>query len=82
MTILSKSNYHVRLNVKMDIADSISFNFNFGNGYYFALSGLKQHFFDEARFFLVNRVNPVIILTEERKRWKLALTVRYHLKAF
>ena len=51
MTILSKSNYHVRLNVNMDIAHSISFNFNFGNGYYFVLR-LKQHFFDEARFFL------------------------------
>ena len=51
MTILSKSNYHVRLNVHMDIAHSISFNFNFGNGYYFVL-GLKQHFFDEARFYL------------------------------
>ena len=51
MTILSKSNYHVRLNVKMDIAHSISFNLNFGNGYYFVLR-LKQHFFDDARFFL------------------------------
>ena len=48
---IAKSNYHVRLNVKMDIAHSISFNFNFGNGYYFVLR-LKQHFYDEARFFL------------------------------
>ena len=32
MTILSKSNYRVRLNVNMNIADSISFYFNFGKG--------------------------------------------------
>ena len=51
MTISSKSNYRVRLNVDMDIADSISFYFNFGKGYHFVLR-LKQHFFDKARFFL------------------------------
>ena len=50
MTISSKSNYRVRLNVDMDIADSISFYFNFGKGYHFVLR-LKQHFFDKARFF-------------------------------
>ena len=60
MTIVSKSNYHVRLNVNMDIAHSISFYFNFGKGYHFALR-LKQHFFDKARFFKMNRVNPAIV---------------------
>ena len=50
MTISSKLNYRVRLNVNMDIADSISFYFNFGKGHYFVLR-LKQHFFDKARFF-------------------------------
>ena len=50
MTILSKSNYRVRLNVNMDIVDPISFYFNFGKGYHFVLR-LKQHFFDKARFF-------------------------------
>ena len=81
MITLSKSNYRVKLNVNIDITDSISFNFNFGNGYYFVL-WLKQSFFDKARFLKMNRVNPAIVLTEERKRWKLALAVRYHLKAF
>ena len=47
MKILSKSNYRVRLNVNMDIVDSISFSFNFGEGHYFVLR-LKQHFFDKA----------------------------------
>ena len=51
MTILSKSNYQVRLNVNMDTTDSISFYFNFENGCYFVLR-LKQHFLDKARFFL------------------------------
>ena len=60
MKILSKSNYRVRLNVNMDIIDSISFYFNFGKDYYFVLR-LKQHFFDKARFFLMNRVNPAIV---------------------
>ena len=50
MTIFSKSNYRVRIDVNMDIADSISFYFNFGKGHYFVLR-LKQHFFDKARFF-------------------------------
>ena len=51
MTIVSKSNYRVRPNVNINIADSISFYFNFGKGYHFFLR-LKQHFFDKARFFL------------------------------
>ena len=50
MTIVSKSNYRVRLNVNMDIADTISFYFSFGKGYHFVIR-LKQHFFDKARFF-------------------------------
>ena len=50
MTILSKSNYRVRLNAYMDIADLISFYINFGKGYHFVLR-LKQHFFDKALFF-------------------------------
>ena len=54
-----KIKLRVRLNVNMDIADSISFHFNFGKGYNFVLR-LKQHFFDIARFFLMNRVNPAI----------------------
>ena len=48
MKILSKSNYRVRLNVNMDITDSISFYFNFGEGYYFVLrltSSTKHDFF-------------------------------------
>ena len=80
MTILSKSNYRVRLSVNMDIVDPISFYFNFGKGYHFVLR-LKQHFFDKARFFLMIRVNPAIVDRRE-KRWKPALAVRYHLKAF
>ena len=59
MTIFSKSNYRVRIDVNMDIADSISFYFNFGKGYHFVL-WLKQHFYDKARFFKMNRVNPTI----------------------
>ena len=50
MTILSKSNYCVRLNVNLNIADSISFYFNFGKGRYFVLK-VKQYIFDKARFF-------------------------------
>ena len=50
-TILSKSNNRVRLNADTEIADSISFYFNFGKGHYLVLR-LKQHFFDKARFFL------------------------------
>ena len=34
----------------MNIADSISFYFNFGKGRYFVL-GVKQQNFDKARFF-------------------------------
>ena len=56
MTIVSKSNYRVRLNVSMDIADSISFYFNFGKGYHFALR-LKQYFFDKALLFLNEQSN-------------------------
>ena len=37
MTIVTKSNYSVRINVNMDIADSNSFYFNFGKGHYFVL---------------------------------------------
>ena len=66
MTILSKSNYRVRLNVIMDIANSISFHFNFGKGYHFVLR-LKQHFFDKARFFQMIRVNPAIVDRREEK---------------
>ena len=36
-TMLSKSNYRVRLNVNMNIADPISFYFNVRKGYYFIL---------------------------------------------
>ena len=61
-----KSNNRVRLNADMDIADSISFYFNFQKGYYFVL-GLKQHFVDKARFFKMNRVNPAIVDRREKK---------------
>ena len=50
MAILSKSNYRVRINVNMDIADSVSFYFNFGKGYHFVLR-LKKHFFSKRDFF-------------------------------
>ena len=60
MTILSKSNYCVRLNVNTDIVDSISFYFNFGKGHYLVLR-VKQHFFDKTRFFEQNKVNPAIV---------------------
>ena len=60
MTISSKSNYRVRLGVNMNIADSISFYFNFGKGQYFVLR-VKQHIFSKARFFQKYRVNPAII---------------------
>ena len=43
----------------MDTADSISLNFNFGNGYYLLLR-VKQQIFDEARFFKINDVKPAI----------------------
>ena len=57
---LPKSNYRVRLNVNTDITDLISFYFNFLKGYHFVLR-LFQHFFDKARLFKMNRVNPAII---------------------
>ena len=60
MTILSKSNGRVRLNVNMDIADSISFYLNFGKSHYLVLR-LKQHFFEKARFFKMIRVSPTIV---------------------
>ena len=66
MTILSKSNYRVRLNVNTDITDSISFYFNFWKGYHFVLR-LLQHFFDKARLFKMNRVNPAIIDRREKE---------------
>ena len=50
MTIVSKSDYRVRLNVNMDIANTISYYFSFGKGYHFAIR-LKQHSFDKAQFF-------------------------------
>ena len=60
MTILPKSNGRVRLNVNMDIADSISFYLNFGKSHYFVLR-LKQHFFEKARLFKILKVNPAIV---------------------
>ena len=66
ITILSKSNSRVRLHVNIDIADSISFYFNFGKGHYFVLR-LKQHFFGKARFFKTNRLNPAIVDWRERE---------------
>ena len=39
-----KTDYPVRLNVNIVIAGSVSFNFNFGNGYY--------GYYDKTRFFL------------------------------
>ena len=56
----SESNYRVRLNLNMDIADSISFYFNFAKGHYFVLR-IKQHFLDKARFFKINTVNSAIV---------------------
>ena len=75
-----KSNYRVRLNVNIDIADSISFYFKFSKGYYFVLR-VKQHIFDKARFFLMNNVNLAIVNWREVDRnsltpfaiiWKLS----------
>ena len=60
MTILSKSNYRVRLNVNMDIADSISFYFNFGKGYHFVLR-LKQHIFPIMQGVATFKVGPQVI---------------------
>ena len=66
LTILSKSNYRVRLNVNMKIADSISFYFNFGKGHHFVLR-VKQHIFDKARFFEMNRVDPAMVDWREKE---------------
>ena len=60
MTMSSKSNYRVSLNVNMDIADWISIYFNFGKGDYFVIK-VKQHIFGKARIFQMNRINPAII---------------------
>ena len=49
ITRLSKSNYCIRLNVNLNIADSISFYFNFGKGHYF-FPRVKQNIFNTARF--------------------------------
>ena len=49
LTVLSKSNYRVRLNVKINIADSMSFYSNFEKGHYFVLR-VKQYIFNKARF--------------------------------
>ena len=49
MTIFSKSNHRVRLNVNMNTAYSISFYFNFGWSYHFVLR-IKQQIFNKARF--------------------------------
>ena len=62
MTISSKSNYRVNMN----IADSVPFYFNFGKGYYFVLM-VKQHIFGKAQIFQMNRVNPAIINRREKK---------------
>ena len=66
MTISSKSNNRVRLNVNINIADSIPFYFNFGKGHYFVLR-VKQHIFGKAQIFQMNRVNPAIINWREKK---------------
>ena len=60
MTIMSKLNHRVRLNVNMDIADSTSFYFNLGKCHYFG-SRVKQHFFYKACFSKMNRVNLAIV---------------------
>ena len=67
MTIFSKSNYCVRLNVNMNIADdTISLQFNFGKGCYFVLR-VKQQTFHKAWFFWMNNVNLAIAnATKER----------------
>ena len=44
MTTFSKSNYRVRLNVNMNITDSISFYFNFRKGHYVILK-VNPHIF-------------------------------------
>ena len=42
--------WHTRLSWLSSVRDSISLQFNFGKGYYFALR-VKQQTFDKARFF-------------------------------
>ena len=59
MAILSKSNYRVRLNVNIDIADSISFYFNFGKGHHFVLR-LKQHIFPILQGMATFNVGPQV----------------------
>ena len=66
MTISSKSNNRVSLNVNMNIAYSIPFYFNFGKGHHFVLR-VKQHIFGKAQIFQMNRVNPAIINWREKK---------------
>ena len=62
-----KSNYRVRLNVNIDIADSISFYFKFSKGYYYVLR-VKQHIFDKTRFFKMNDVSLAIVNRRENNR--------------
>ena len=59
MAILSKSNYRVRLNVNIDIADSISLYFNFGKGHHFVLR-LKQHSFPILQGMATFNVGPQV----------------------
>ena len=66
MTISSKSNYCIRLNADMNIADSNLFYFNFGKGHYVVL-WVKQHIFGKVQIFQMNRVNPATINWRERK---------------
>ena len=66
MTILSKSNYCIRLNVNINIADSISFHFNFGKGHFFVLM-VNQHLFNKTPFFKMKRVNPAIVNWREKE---------------
>ena len=74
-----KIKYCVRLNLNINIVDSIPFYFNFGQGHYFVLR-VKQNIFGEVQIFQRNRVNPAS-LTEEKKS-RNALSVRHHLKTF
>ena len=39
--------------VNMNIADSVSYYFNFGKGHYSVIR-VKQHIFDKSRFFIIN----------------------------
>ena len=60
MTILSKSNYRVRLDVNMELADSFPIYFNFGKGYHFVLRQNNTSS-TKPKFFLMNIVNPAIV---------------------